>query len=67
MRKNAMAIYKDLDVWQAAMSLVTVCYAATQKYPREEIFGITSQLRRRPCQFQATLPRAHAARATEST
>ena len=39
-------LYKDLDAWQSAMSLVTACYTATKVFPREELFGITSQLRR---------------------
>jgi len=39
-------IYKDLETWQASMSLVTACYAATRALPRSEQFGLTSQLRR---------------------
>ena len=38
--------YKDLIVWQKAMSLVTVVYRATQGMPREECYGLTSQIRR---------------------
>jgi four helix bundle protein len=41
-----MALYKNLDAWQSAMSLVTACYTATKPFPREELFGVTSQLRR---------------------
>jgi four helix bundle protein len=41
-----MALYKELDVWQSAMSLVTDVYSATKVFPREEMFGITAQLRR---------------------
>jgi four helix bundle protein len=39
-------IYKDLETWQAGMSLVTACYAATKTFPRDELFGLTAQLRR---------------------
>jgi four helix bundle protein len=41
-----MALYKELDVWQSAMSLVTECYTVTKVFPREELFGVTAQLRR---------------------
>lgn len=38
--------YKDLVAWQKAMDLVTVVYRATAGFPKEEMFGLTSQLRR---------------------
>jgi len=38
--------YKELVVWQKSMALVTEVYAATATFPREELFGLTSQLRR---------------------
>ncbi len=38
--------YKELVVWQKSMALVTEVYAATARFPREELFGLTSQLRR---------------------
>ena len=38
--------YKDLVAWQKSMSLVTEVYRATAAFPKDELFGITSQLRR---------------------
>jgi four helix bundle protein len=38
--------YKDLVAWQKAMDLVTATYRSTAGFPREEQFGLTSQLRR---------------------
>jgi len=38
--------YKDLVVWKKSMSLVTQIYQASQKFPKEEVYGLTSQLRR---------------------
>ena len=38
--------YTDLEVWQAAMDLVMGIYEITQSFPREDIYGLTSQLRR---------------------
>jgi four helix bundle protein len=38
--------YQDLIVWQCTMDLVTAIYTATKEFPREELYGLTSQLRR---------------------
>ena len=38
--------HKDLEVWNKAVDLVTEIYLATKSFPREEVYGITSQLRR---------------------
>lgn len=38
--------YRDLLIWQKAMRLVTEIYMASQKFPKEEIYGLTSQMRR---------------------
>jgi four helix bundle protein len=38
--------YKDLVAWQRAMELVTATYRATAGFPKDELFGLTSQLRR---------------------
>ncbi|OGI76084.1 hypothetical protein A3C67_01860 [Candidatus Nomurabacteria bacterium RIFCSPHIGHO2_02_FULL_42_19] len=41
-----MTTYKDLIVWQKSINLVVAIYELTNKFPKEEIFAITSQLRR---------------------
>ena len=38
--------FRQLIVWQKAMTLVTDIYRATQSFPGDERFGLTSQLRR---------------------
>jgi len=38
--------YQDLIAWQRAMDLVEKVYALTQRFPKEEVFGLTAQLRR---------------------
>lgn len=38
--------HRDLIVWQKAMSLVEAVYAATSKFPKEETYALTSQIRR---------------------
>jgi four helix bundle protein len=38
--------FRELVVWQRAMQLTVAVYRVTQDFPREEIYGLTSQLRR---------------------
>ena len=41
-----MDSYKNLKVWQKSMDLVEEMYKLTSKFPKEELFGLTSQMRR---------------------
>jgi len=41
-----MKSHKDLDVWKAAIILAKNTYKATATFPKEEIFGMTAQMRR---------------------
>ncbi len=38
--------FRDLEVWQRAMDLSVEVYELTRDFPREEVFGMASQLRR---------------------
>ena len=38
--------YRELIAWQKGMKLVTEIYEATQRFPSEERYGLTNQLRR---------------------
>ena len=42
-RRNS---YRDLIVWQKGMLLCKEVYLLTKKFPKEEIYGLTSQIRR---------------------
>jgi four helix bundle protein len=41
-----MKTHKDLDVWKDGISFVTKVYKMTSSFPKEEMYGITSQIRR---------------------
>jgi len=41
-----MNSYRDLIVWQKSMNLVTIIYKLIAKFPDDEKFGITSQIKR---------------------
>ena len=38
--------YRDLRVWQEGMALAEACYLLTKRFPKDELFGMTSQIRR---------------------
>src|SRR5690349_23297954 len=38
--------YRELIVWQRAIELAREVYSATRQFPKEEIYGLTSQMRR---------------------
>ena len=41
-----MKSYRDLIVWQKSMKLVTQIYLITKGFPKEELYGLTPQIRR---------------------
>ena len=41
-----MRNYEDLEVWQKAHALTITLYRLTESFPRSELFGLTSQIRR---------------------
>ncbi len=38
--------HKKLDVWKSSMNLISDIYGTTKSYPKEELFSLTSQMRR---------------------
>ena len=43
---NTIHSYKDLIIWQKGIGLVTAVYDFTKDFPKEETFGLTSQIKR---------------------
>lgn len=41
-----MSYYKNLHIWQKSMDLVDMVYSITKNFPKEEIYGLTNQVRR---------------------
>jgi four helix bundle protein len=41
-----MKKFRDLQVWHKARSLTLACYGITSTFPRQEVYGLTSQIRR---------------------
>ena len=38
--------FEDLKIWQKAMDITEKCYKASENFPKEERYGLTSQVRR---------------------
>ena len=50
-----MKNYKDLIVWKKAHEMTLQVYSATRAFPREELYGLTSQLRRSAASIGANI------------
>ena len=57
---NEVRSYKDLVAWQKSMDLVTAVYRASQGFPKEEIFGLVSQIRRSAVSVPSNIAEGHA-------
>lgn len=58
--KHKVLSYKDLVAWQKSMVLVTEVYKASQKFPKEELFGLMSQIRRAAVSVPSNIAEGHA-------
>lgn len=47
--------YRDLEVWQVAMDVAEQCYNLTATFPKEELFGLTMQIRRAAASVAANI------------
>jgi len=47
--------HKDLDIWKKGIDLVTDIYKITGKFPKEEIYGLTSQMRRSAISYPSNI------------
>lgn len=62
---SAIKSYKDLLVWQKAVVLLKEIYQVSRTFPKEEIYGITSQLRRAALSVISNIAEGHARRSTK--
>ena len=51
--------YRDLKVWQLAMDLAELCYRTTRRFPKDELYGMTSQIRRAAASVPANIAEGH--------
>lgn len=60
----AVKTHKDLDVWREAVSLAKDIYSLSRHLPKEELFGLTSQMRRAAISIPSNIAEG-AARSTD--
>jgi four helix bundle protein len=53
--REGMGDYRKLEVWQRAHRLTLDIYRVTQQFPKEELYGLTGQLRRSSSSIPANL------------
>jgi four helix bundle protein len=51
--------FRDLRVWQAGMDLVEQMYKLTQGFPAQEVYGLTSQMRRAAVSIPSNIAEGH--------
>ena len=51
--------YRNLIVWQKSIEVCTLIYRLTQDFPRDETFGITSQLKRAAISVPTNISEGH--------
>ena len=59
MGSSVIQSYRDLKVWQQAMNLAEECYRLTRQFPKEELYGMTSQVRRSAASVAANIAEGH--------
>ena len=50
-----MKTHKELEVWKLSVELVSDIYKITKQFPKEELFGITNQIRRAAVSIPANI------------
>ncbi len=55
MDQRPLQSYRDLRVWQEAMALGEKCYQLTREFPKDELYGMTSQIRRSAASVPANI------------
>ncbi|NEQ86353.1 MAG: four helix bundle protein [Moorea sp. SIO2I5] len=52
---NQIQSYRDLRVWQKGMDVAESCYVITREFPKQEIYGMTAQIRRAAASIPANI------------
>lgn len=54
-----MKSFRELRVWQAAMNLVEKVYRVTQRFPKQETYGLVSQIQRAVVSIPSNIAEGH--------
>jgi four helix bundle protein len=56
--------FKDLQIWQRGMDIAEQCYFLTKKFPKEELYGLTQQIRRASTSIPANIAEGYGRRSS---
>ena len=62
MKESPIQSYQDLKVWQEAMNLAEACYRVTKAFPKEETYGMISQIRKAAVSIPANIAEGYGRR-----
>lgn len=57
---SSFASYRDLQVWQKSMRLALLTYELCKHFPKDELYGLTSQIRRSAISVPSNIAEGHA-------
>ena len=60
-----MKTHKDMDIWKIAVEFAEYIYLITRRYPREELYGLVSQMRRAVVSIATNISEGAARRTTK--
>ena len=52
---SGVSSYRDLEIWQFSMQLAKEMYSFSREFPKEELYGLTSQIRRASVSIPANI------------
>ena len=58
--------HRDLTAWKDSMELVEACYRVTSRFPKTELYGLTSQIRRAAVSIPSNIAEGHCRRSTKA-
>lgn len=59
---NKIESYKDLEIWKLAIEQCVDVYKATQSFPKDELYGLVSQIRRAATSISANIAEGYSRR-----
>ncbi len=64
-KQKAVSDFKDLQIWQMSMNLAENIYKLSRGFPKSEVYGLTSQLRRSVVSIPSNIAEGFSRRSTK--
>jgi four helix bundle protein len=58
--------YRDLEAWKKGMKVAEVCYALTERFPSQEVYGLANQIRRAAVSIPSNIAEGHSRRSRQA-